>query len=211
MRLVDAGRGLVVHDAHRLDARAPCPRASRASIAAGSAPWRQSPAMNSGARPSFVAIFCHSVAKWPVSNISTLSPGESVLTSAASHAPVPEAGIDHHRLLRLEDAASARRAPPCPSCAELRARGGRWSAWSIARSTRSGTLVGPGICRKWRPAAYGPWLHSSDCMQSRCTIVRNSRGYGLRLADNFVFCIQQCDDPQEPAPIVRRPLHEEAT
>ena len=28
----------------------------------------------------------------PVSNISTLSPGESVLTSAASQAPVPEAG-----------------------------------------------------------------------------------------------------------------------
>src|SRR5690242_6295936 len=23
--------------------------------------------------------------------------------------------------------------------------------WSMARSTRSGTLVGPGICRKWRP------------------------------------------------------------
>ena len=34
----------------------------------------------------------HSVANWPVSNISTLSPGDSVLTSAASQAPVPEAG-----------------------------------------------------------------------------------------------------------------------
>src|SRR5688500_18940816 len=32
--------------------------------------------------------------------------------------------------------------------------GPRWSmvGRSIARSTRSGTLVGPGICRKWRPA-----------------------------------------------------------
>ena len=39
-----------------------------------------------------LAISLHSVAKWPVSNISTLSPGESVLTSAASHAPVPEPG-----------------------------------------------------------------------------------------------------------------------
>src|SRR5258706_9007497 len=29
---------------------------------------------------------------------------------------------------------------------------------SIARSTRSGTLVGPGICRKWRPAGI---THSS--------------------------------------------------
>ena len=26
---------------------------------------------------------------------------------------------------------------------------------SIARNTLSGTLVGPGICKKWRPAAYG--------------------------------------------------------
>ena len=32
------------------------------------------------------------VAKWPVSAISTRSPGESVLTRAASQAPVPEAG-----------------------------------------------------------------------------------------------------------------------
>ncbi len=31
--------------------------------------------------------------------------------------------------------------------------GPRWSivGWSIARRMRSGTLVGPGICRKWRP------------------------------------------------------------
>ena len=38
-----------------------------------------------------------------------------------------------------------------PSCWNS---GPRWSmvALSIARSTRSGTLVGPGICRKWRPA-----------------------------------------------------------
>ena len=38
--------------------------------------------------------------------------------------------------------------------AELRAA---WSivGWSIARRTRSGTLVGPGICRKWRPDGAG--------------------------------------------------------
>ena len=70
------------------------------SIASGSAPRRQSLAMNSTSSPSFAAIFCHSVAKWPVSYISTRSPGDSVLTSAASHAPVPEAGIDHHFALR---------------------------------------------------------------------------------------------------------------
>ena len=65
---------------------------SRSPIAAASAPWRQSPAMNSVRRPSRSASFFHSDAKWPVSYISTRSPGDSVLTSAASQAPVPEAG-----------------------------------------------------------------------------------------------------------------------
>jgi hypothetical protein len=56
-----------------------------------SAPVRQSPGMNSGLNPSFCAITFHSVANWPVSIISTRSPGDSVLTSAASQAPVPVA------------------------------------------------------------------------------------------------------------------------
>ncbi len=64
----------------------------RLVIASGSAPWRQSVLRNSTWRPSFTAIFCHRVAKWPVSAISTRSPGERVFTSAASQAPVPEAG-----------------------------------------------------------------------------------------------------------------------
>ena len=42
--------------------------------------------------PQRAAICRHSVAKWPVSTISTLSPGDSVLTIAASQAPVPEDG-----------------------------------------------------------------------------------------------------------------------
>ncbi len=61
-------------------------------MAPASAPLRQSDSMNSGFSPSFVAIDFHSVAKWPVSYISTLSPGESVLTRAASQAPVPDEG-----------------------------------------------------------------------------------------------------------------------
>ena len=65
---------------------------SAASIAAGSAPRRQSVSSMIGARPSLVAISRHSVANQPVRTISTASPGDSVLTSAASHAPVPEAG-----------------------------------------------------------------------------------------------------------------------
>ena len=38
------------------------------------------------------AISCHRLAKCPVSAIRTRSPGDRVLTSAASQAPVPEAG-----------------------------------------------------------------------------------------------------------------------
>src|ERR1700716_1617953 len=66
--------------------------ASLASISAGSAPWRQSPGMKSTSMPQRAAICRHSVAKWPVSTIRTLSPGESVLTIAASQAPVPDEG-----------------------------------------------------------------------------------------------------------------------
>ncbi len=35
---------------------------------------------------------CHSMAKWPVSNISTLSPGDKLFTNDASQAPVPDDG-----------------------------------------------------------------------------------------------------------------------
>ena len=64
----------------------------RFSISGWSAPWRQSPGMISTLSPSLVAIFDHRVAKWPVSDMRTWSPGESVLARAASQAPVPEAG-----------------------------------------------------------------------------------------------------------------------
>ena len=66
--------------------------ASRASIRAGSAPVRQSPSRISTVRPSRRAISDQSVEKCPVSLISTVSPAERVLTSAASHAPVPDEG-----------------------------------------------------------------------------------------------------------------------
>jgi len=62
------------------------------SMADASAPLRQSPSMKTGFSPSFSASFFHSMAKCPVSYISTVSPGDNVLTSAASHAPVPEDG-----------------------------------------------------------------------------------------------------------------------
>jgi hypothetical protein len=42
--------------------------------------------------PCFSAICFHKEEKWPVSNINTRSPGLSVLTIAASHAPVADEG-----------------------------------------------------------------------------------------------------------------------
>jgi hypothetical protein len=66
--------------------------ASRASMALASTPWRQSPLMTSASMPRRDAILFQRVENQPVSNISTLSPGDRVLTRAASQAPVPEAG-----------------------------------------------------------------------------------------------------------------------
>jgi hypothetical protein len=65
---------------------------SIAPAVSGSAPRRQSPGTHAMSRPSRSAIARHSVAKCPVSKASTRSPGESVLTSAASQAPVPDEG-----------------------------------------------------------------------------------------------------------------------
>ena len=71
---------------------APPSAASSSPTRSGSTPWRQSPSTQTTSSPSRSAIARQSVAKCPVSNARTRSPGESVLTSAASHAPVPEAG-----------------------------------------------------------------------------------------------------------------------
>jgi len=110
---------------------------------AGSTPFLQLDGTRSTRRPRFAAIFDQSVAKCPVSNASTRSPGLRVLTSAASHAPVPEAGkmITGFSVWKTAFMPSrhdlANSAKPAP----------RWSivGLSMARRTRSGTLVGPGI------------------------------------------------------------------
>ena len=71
-----------------------CSLSSRsfASITSALAPVRQSDSMKIGTSPSFAAMFFHSAPNWPVSYMSTWSPGESALTSEASQAPVPEEG-----------------------------------------------------------------------------------------------------------------------
>ena len=99
--------------------------------------------------PQRAAICCHRVAKWPVSTISTLSPGDSVLTIAASQAPVPEDGntITGPLVLKIFWQPSNTALPSSANSAL------RWSMTgiSMARSTRSGTGLGPGMFRKWRP------------------------------------------------------------
>src|SRR5258706_14556222 len=61
----------------------------------------------------------------------------------------------------------------------------------MARRTRSGTLVGPGICRKCRPALRGMGFSISTFLHFECKI-----------------CFVQ--GSQAITPIGRRPLHEEA-
>ena len=68
------------------------PSSIHTGIASGSAPCRQSPGITSGRSPSRPASWAHSAAKCPVSAISTASPGDRVLTRAASQAPVPDEG-----------------------------------------------------------------------------------------------------------------------
>src|SRR5436190_13176788 len=65
---------------------------SLASICSRSAPWRQSPGSKSTSSLNLSAMPRHSRANCPVSAISTLSPGDNVLTIAASQAPVPDDG-----------------------------------------------------------------------------------------------------------------------
>jgi hypothetical protein len=123
--------------------------ARRSWTRSGSTPCRQLPGTSSTSRPRARAIWAQRPAKWPLSNASTRSPGERVLTRAASQAPVPDdgkattgpvvpkIGLRPSRTARASEASS----------------GPRWSivGAASARRIRSGTLVGPGIWRKWRP------------------------------------------------------------
>src|SRR5215475_4843434 len=53
--------------------------------------------------------------------------------------------------------------------ASLANSGPRWSmiGVSIARSTRSGSMVGPGICRKWRPTGREEFFDISKSLSAR--------------------------------------------
>src|SRR4029077_10793744 len=93
----------------------------------------------------------HRWLNWPKRAARILSPGDKVLVSAASQAPVPEDG-------KMNTCPLAVLKTLFRSCNTLVESSGnfdeRWSsiATIIARCTRSGTLVGPGTNRKFRPA-----------------------------------------------------------
>ena len=82
----------------------------------------------------------------------TSTPGlraTGVLTRAASHAAGSRGWIDHDGLMRLKYRPDTRdhltsERPELRSSMSIVGR-------AIARRIRSGTLVGPGICKKWRP------------------------------------------------------------
>ena len=88
-----AGRRLVVHDEHGLDAMLAVVARAAPRASPGSTPRRPVGAgTTSTSSPSRRATSAQSRANSPISNASTLSPGDSVLTSAASQAPVPDDG-----------------------------------------------------------------------------------------------------------------------
>src|SRR5215210_1301407 len=93
----------------------------------------------------------------PKRDARTLSPGDRVLESAASHAPVPLDGKMKawpELVLKIFFRLSSTGAASAGKSDDL------WSSMArcIARRTRSGTLVGPGTKRKLRPAIWGPRL-----------------------------------------------------
>lgn len=76
--------------------------------------------------------------------------------SAASRAPVPEAGVDDDVGLRLEDVADLLE-QLLAEAAEIRTAVVHGGVVHGAQHAVRGTLVGPGICRKWRPAVGLDW------------------------------------------------------
>ena len=68
--------------------------------------------------------------------------------------------------------------------ASLANSGPRWSmiGVSIARSTRSGSGVGPGICRKWRPTGREEFFDIGKSLKARCFWRRRGSGSAAQLA-----------------------------
>ena len=87
---------------------------------------------------------------WESALTNTLSPGDKVFVSAASQAPVPDAG-------KMTTWPCVLNSPLMPVNTRLPSVWNSKPRWSricrdMAARMRSGTGVGPGICKKWRPA-----------------------------------------------------------
>ena len=114
-------------------------------------PSPHSQSTTSTLKPRRVTMSIHRWLNWPKREASTRSPGESVLVSAASQPPVPVEG-------KITGVPASVLKIFFKSTSTARVRSGnldeRWSSieTTIARCTRSGTLVGPGTKRKLRPA-----------------------------------------------------------
>src|ERR1700687_5345447 len=101
--------------------------------------------------------------KWlncPNRDASTLSPGFRQLVRAASQQPVPD---DGKRMGVAEVVLNIGFKPLKQIRVSSGKIGERWSSigTAMARSTRSGTLVGPGTNRKLRPAimiSFVAWM-----------------------------------------------------
>src|ERR1700722_834604 len=96
----------------------------------------------------------------PKREVRTLSPGFRQLVSAASQQPVPE---DGKRMGLPEVVLNMGFKAFKQARVNSGKMGERWSSigTAMARSTRSGTLVGPGTNKKLRPAIGSPFR--ADC------------------------------------------------
>src|SRR5437016_8451050 len=121
------------------------------SMRSTGAPSPQSTSMMSTRRPCRWARSIHRWLNWPYRGARTRSPGDNVLTRAASQPPVPVAGKMNAWPVVVLKRFFKSRSSPAVSAGKAE---DRWSsmARSIARRIRSGTFVGPGTNRKLRPA-----------------------------------------------------------
>ena len=129
----------------------PLSAASAARYRSTGAPSPQSHSSTWVSKPRRWHMSIHRCENWPKRDTSTMSPGHRQLVSAASQQPVPEDGKMKgvpvsvlNTFFRPERQASV----------SLGNLGERWSSigTTMARSTRSGMLVGPGTKRPLRPA-----------------------------------------------------------
>src|SRR6266550_8462197 len=130
------------------------------SLHAGEAPVPHSSSCTTTSRPTRCARSIHRWLNWPKRGASSLSPGDSVLVRAASQAPVPlPENMKGWPVSDLKTFLSSWNNDIVKS-GNL---DDRWSSMAtiMARITRSGTLVGPGTKRKFRPGILGPGMKFS--------------------------------------------------